>query len=148
GLGLTLMNLGRYDDALVQLRRALAVRVLVFGEEHVEVATARHNLGDLYQALGACEESLAESSRALAIWSRMLSPDHPALVVGHEVVGRALACLGRDAHALAEYERALAVVEARHERARPRSVGPIVGSACALAALRRQPEAERRFREG
>jgi serine/threonine-protein kinase len=69
-LGMTYLNLGVYDDADKQLRRALEVRRALHGQDHIDVATSMQNLsillaakGDLRGAEPLCRQALEIARR-------------------------------------------------------------------------------------
>ena len=45
-IGVALDSQGRYDEALVYYRKALAIRIKVLGEEHPDVASSYNNIGN------------------------------------------------------------------------------------------------------
>jgi esterase/lipase superfamily enzyme/Tfp pilus assembly protein PilF len=66
---------GRYPQAIELANRALALGEETFGPDHASVATALHNLAELYRAAG--RSALAEPLmlRALAVREKVLGPD-------------------------------------------------------------------------
>ncbi len=66
-LGQHLWQIGDYRGALAYHRKALAIRVELLGEDHLESAESLANLGRTLRALGQSEESSTYFERALSI---------------------------------------------------------------------------------
>jgi len=92
-LGYALINLQRYDEAIVSLNRAIALDRSQVG--------AYHNLGNSLQALGRFDEAVASYDTAIG-----LKPDQAKV---YNSRGNALQMLKRFDDALASYDRALAM---------------------------------------
>ena len=65
------------DEALVQYRKALAVREKVFGKDSTLTATSYHNIGSVLYDLGMYDEAMVELQRAFEIYSNSVGEDHP-----------------------------------------------------------------------
>ncbi|HEX3486493.1 MAG TPA: tetratricopeptide repeat protein [Micropepsaceae bacterium] len=92
-LGLALMELGRFQDALAAFTRALAIKP--------DYADALNHRGNALRALKRFDEALASYARTLAI-----NPGHADALNNR---GAALSDLRRFEQALANYDRALAI---------------------------------------
>ena len=90
-------------------RRLLELRVEVFGEESVEVALTRNNLGVTLVRQKKYQESEEAFGRALGLWTDLLGPEHHQVANTARNVGRALQLQGRYAEALPYLERALEI---------------------------------------
>ena len=68
---------GRYAEAEVHHRKALAIREKVLPADHPGVATSHNNLAVLYHEQGRYAEAGEHFLKALAIRERVSPPDHP-----------------------------------------------------------------------
>jgi tetratricopeptide (TPR) repeat protein/tRNA A-37 threonylcarbamoyl transferase component Bud32 len=136
-----LLGQRRYEEALDQDRRALAIRQRTLGSEHPEIAQTLGAIGLALNDLGRTEEALATDRQSLAIFERMLGPEHPDVAKALNNLGAALNDQGRYEEALPQFQRALQIFE--------RALGPehpLVGVlfanvADALAHLHKYDEA-------
>jgi len=110
-MGVVFDNLGRYDEAEHELRRALELRRGGGGggEDGPEVARVLTNLGNLARNRREYVEALALHREALAIDERVLGGEHPAIGYHLHNVARLLLTTGERDEALATYQRALAI---------------------------------------
>ena len=69
--------MGQYEEALLLIQRALAIREKELGPTHPDTATSLNNLAVLYKAMGQYEEALPLYERALAIREKELGPSTP-----------------------------------------------------------------------
>jgi tetratricopeptide (TPR) repeat protein/predicted Ser/Thr protein kinase len=102
---------GKYEDALAQHRRALAIQERVLGPEHLDVATSLSNLSIVLVHQGKYEEALAQVQHALAIEEAALGATHPNLSLALHTIGSILGRQGKYQEALPYLQRALAVRE-------------------------------------
>ena len=107
---------GKYDEALADLRRAVAIRAQHLAADDPALAAARRELGDVYAHLGRYDDALDSYRAAAAAEEQRLGPDHPALAATLGNLATALRAKGQYDEALAQYERARAIGE--------RSLGP------------------------
>jgi tetratricopeptide (TPR) repeat protein len=107
-----LQRQGKYDEAEVEHRRALALRESTLGLDHLDVAITRNNLANVLQRQGRYDEAEVEHRRALALRERILGSDHPLVAMSRNNLSNVLRSQGRYAEAEAELRRALAVQEA------------------------------------
>ena len=123
GYGVTLMEMGRLEEAIGQFHEVLL--------HHPENPEAHFNLGNAFAAQGRDEEAMAEYTAALRFG--------PKNAEAHNRMGLLLARQGRDAGALEHYEAALRIdpkdIEARH------NLGVVLGR------MGRLEEAIEQFRE-
>jgi eukaryotic-like serine/threonine-protein kinase len=100
----------RYDDALGDADRALAIQKRVFGPDDYMVAETYFERASLQRFRAQLPEALDGYRRAITIFERVLGPDHPrmasALVGLADVYGEE----GDHERAVAEYKRALALL--------------------------------------
>jgi tetratricopeptide (TPR) repeat protein len=122
-LGTALLGARRVDEAIGNLRRAIALDA-----NHVQALT---NLGNALVAQGVFDEAIAHYSRALAV--------DPANSVLHNNLGRALELSGNARDAQTHFRRAAALD--------PRYAEPHYNLGRAAMAARRLPEAVAEFRK-
>ncbi|MCY1013552.1 serine/threonine-protein kinase [Nannocystis pusilla] len=140
-LGLTFVNLDRFEEARQRHARALALRERALGPEHPYTTLSLGNLGRALQGLGRYEEARRTHERALALREKVLGPEHPTNAFSLNYLGAALAGLGRYEEAKDAYERALALRERAVGPGDPVAHGILTGLGSALAALGRPDEA-------
>ena len=77
-LGLVFHEQHRYAEAKSYYEQALVVWEQIRGAEHPGVATALHNLAEIYLEEGQLEQAEKHYLHSLAIRERSLQPGHPA----------------------------------------------------------------------
>jgi tetratricopeptide (TPR) repeat protein/predicted Ser/Thr protein kinase len=102
----------RYDEATRQLKRALAMRVRIFGPTHPLVALSRKQLGNVYYQQNLYDEAYEQYARALQIREQTFGPSHPSVAMIHNNLGIVLESKGDHVEARGQHERALAIWEA------------------------------------
>jgi tetratricopeptide (TPR) repeat protein len=110
-LGKLLQDEGKFDEALAQHRRALAIREKLLGPEHPYVAKSLNNIANALYGQGKYDEALAQHRRALAIREKALGLDHPDVATSLNNIASALSSQGKYDEALANLRRALAIDE-------------------------------------
>ena len=58
GLANTYLALGRFDEAVPLLKRAITITRATYGDEHLDVATWKGNLAEAYRELGRAAEAV------------------------------------------------------------------------------------------
>ncbi|MGQ0723154.1 MAG: tetratricopeptide repeat protein [Candidatus Eiseniibacteriota bacterium] len=81
------IDMGRLEEAEMQLRRAIDIRTGLHGEDHPDLARNLANLADVYRRLERYPEAEAMFLRALALKERMLGADHVDLAYTHNNLG-------------------------------------------------------------
>ncbi|MBX7083411.1 MAG: tetratricopeptide repeat protein [Nannocystaceae bacterium] len=114
--GAMLVAAGRYADAIVAHRRALA-----YWSEHapegLQVARTLDDIGAAQVQLGQLDEAIASHQRAIAIRTTIYGDQHPLVADSERELGMALSGAGRFDEAAPHLQRALAVQRAtRGER--------------------------------
>src|SRR5262249_21194873 len=99
-VAITLLMLGRLDEGLPLLQKAMAQRRKALGEDHPDTAEAYHNLGFAFQQQGKLAQALAHYEKALAGRRKVLGEVHPATASSYRNVGWCLNELGKSAEAL------------------------------------------------
>ena len=75
-LGVTQCFLGNYTAALESNKRALDMRIKLFGEEHPNTADSYHSVGDTQHSLGNYTAALESNKRALDIRIKSFGEEH------------------------------------------------------------------------
>jgi tetratricopeptide (TPR) repeat protein len=81
------IDMGRFEEAEVQLRRAIEIRTGLHGEDHPDLARNLSNLADVYRRLERYPEAEATFLRALGMKERTLGADHVDLAYTHNNLG-------------------------------------------------------------
>jgi serine/threonine-protein kinase len=115
-VGVTLSELGRFEEARVNYERALAISQKTLGPEHPEIANTLNSLGRTLVRAQHLDEAEHHLRNSLAIGQRVLGPEHSQ--VGETLLGLAEVALarGQPAQAIPPLERALSM-ENPYERA-------------------------------
>jgi tetratricopeptide (TPR) repeat protein len=100
-------NAGRYDEALAEYRRELALRDQAAERDDL-VVNAHVRISYVLSRQGRMEAALDEARSALAIAEKALGPDSPVAGHAHLNMGGVLERRGRYAEALVEFRSALA----------------------------------------
>jgi len=140
-LGIAFLRLGRYDEALERIQRAVSLREKAFGSDHPFVASSLNDLGNVFVDMGRYEESLAHYERSLALYEKALGPEHPEVATVRSNVSGVLYHLGRYEDALAQNQRSLALYERTLGKTHPSVAFALVNAGEALAAMGRYAEA-------
>jgi serine/threonine protein kinase/tetratricopeptide (TPR) repeat protein len=74
-IAVVLQDLGRYQEALAHIDRAIAIESHGLGAEHPDVASQLSNRGEILNALGRHREARQSFERARIIWERELGLD-------------------------------------------------------------------------
>jgi tetratricopeptide (TPR) repeat protein len=110
-VGLYLLGRADFEQAVLLLKRTLAIDESMFGPDHPNVATTLNNLGNVLQRLGDLQGAKAYYERALAIDEATLGPDHKKVAIRLNNLGSVLKELGDFDGAKAHLERALVIGE-------------------------------------
>lgn len=108
-LGGNLLEQNQPAQALPLFRRALEIRRALYGEEHMDTAFSRGNVGRTLRSLGDIEGALRELEAVLATRERLLGPDHPDVGQSANEIANLYHDLGRVPEAEANYRRAIAI---------------------------------------
>lgn len=76
-IGSGLRLLGRHEEALEYLQKALRIRKEIFGERHPEVVEIYMNIGISLNALGKRNEALENYQKGLQIITEFFGERHP-----------------------------------------------------------------------
>jgi tetratricopeptide (TPR) repeat protein len=140
-LGLGLMDLERYDEALPELRASRAIFERVLGPDHPNIAGTTANICGLLHEVGRYPEALVECQRACAIFTRSVGPDSPELALALMNTGDVLLEMQRPLEAMDPLRRALAIKERKLGPDHPETETSVFEVATALGTLGRHEEA-------
>ena len=108
-LGVTLTNLGRYDEAIEKYQRSLELHERLEGKDHPETGHAEHNLGYVLRRQGRYAEARAHYERALEVRRAALGPEHKETIDTAQALAKVYIVTGQRELALPLLEQALAV---------------------------------------
>jgi tetratricopeptide (TPR) repeat protein len=97
-------TLGEYQKAIEYYEQALASDLKTHGEDHLDVAINRNNLGATWDALGQYKKAIGYYEQALASDLKTYGEDHPDVAIDRNNLGMAW-------HALGEYKKAIDYLE-------------------------------------
>lgn len=97
-------SLGEYEKAIKYYELALANDLKSFGEDHLNVAINRNNLGATWDALGQYKKAIGYYEQALVSDLKIYGEDHPDVAIDRNNLGMAW-------HALGEYKKAIVYLE-------------------------------------
>lgn len=69
---------GKYEEALVQYQKALAIDLAVHGQDHPSVADSYKNIGVVYGSQGNMSAATEMYIKAYHMYLQVLGPDHPS----------------------------------------------------------------------
>ena len=101
----------KLGDALEDAKRALDLRLKVYGPRNDHVAITYHFLGNAYWALAKYPEALDAYGHATDIIVAEVGPDHPKLAATLIGMGNVHGDMGDHDRAVSDYQRALAILE-------------------------------------
>ncbi len=107
----TLRNLGRPDDALQAIQRAIGIQQEHFDPNHPTLATSYSNLAMILRHLGRLDDALQSMQRAIGIEEKHFDPNHPTLATGYSNLAMILQDLGRLDEAFQSTQRAIAILK-------------------------------------
>lgn len=105
-----LSEVGRADEAVLEARELLSIRLDRQGAEHRDTSRAHYVLGDLLRKAGQLEGAQPELERSLEIDRKIHGPEHPDRVSALVALGRTHAEAGRKPRALETLREAWDVI--------------------------------------
>ncbi len=109
GLTATLVQLGRFQEALLSAQHEIDLRERVHGPDHASTAGVHLVLGKLLLDLERPSDAIPHLAHAIRLWEAELGPDAPPLAEPVRHLGFALLHSGRPDSAVPHFERALAL---------------------------------------
>jgi eukaryotic-like serine/threonine-protein kinase len=110
-MGTVYRSLGLYPQAQAMLEKTLQLKGKIYGNDHLSVADALHNLGIVYEDQGKYDESASLFKKSLDIRSRKLKADDPEVARSLNSLGIVYYDQGKYAEAEPLLERSLAIKE-------------------------------------
>ena len=101
------MSAGHLSEAIAQYEQTLSDCIRIFGPDHPNTLTARHNLAYAYKAAGRITEAIALHEQVLTDSTRILGQDHPGTLTLRNNLALAYKAAGRITEAIALYEQVL-----------------------------------------
>ncbi|HVZ73219.1 MAG TPA: serine/threonine-protein kinase [Polyangia bacterium] len=105
-VAVSLQDLGRNQEALEHVERAIEIETRGYGAEHPELAVLVSNRGELLNALGRPHEARQSFERARIIWERELGLDSRILAYALTGIGESYLLESDAANAIVPLERA------------------------------------------
>lgn len=146
-VGAVLGRLGRRDDALVELRAALALREELLGETHPDVASTHQSIAVLEEGFDHHAEALAGYEKAYEI-TLASSGAESLLAAGYlDHIAGAMSRLGKGDEALTRRLEALAIREAQLPKTSTELADSYANLGTLLLSMDRLADAERRLQQ-
>ena len=101
------MSAGHLSEAIAQYEQTLSDCIRIFGPDHPNTLTARHNLAYAYKAAGRITEAIALHEQVLTDSTRIFGPDHPDTLTLRHNLAYVYKAAGRITEAIALYEQVL-----------------------------------------
>jgi tetratricopeptide (TPR) repeat protein len=111
-VGLVLLDLAIYEEALPYLTKALTIYKAVLGIRHLDTALCMSNLAALYDSQGEYKQALPLYEEALAIRKSVLGSRHPNTAMSLNNLGYLYQAQGEYGQALPLFEEALEIHKA------------------------------------
>ncbi len=146
-IGMTLQNLGRYDEAEPNLRRSLAIRRADLPEGHPDIAASLNNLANLLYLQNKVAEAEPLFREALAIWRTALPAGHPQIATGLNNLASLLDDQNEVVEAESLYRESLEILRAALPVGHPDIAHALNNLASFLHARNKPAEAEPLYRE-
>jgi tetratricopeptide (TPR) repeat protein len=146
-LGLLLEDEGRFSEAEPLLRKSLALRRQLLGEDHPQTLTAINNLGTLLQAAGQLVEAEALYREALGRLRRVQGEEHRETLGAINNLGVLLLVADKPEEAEPFVREAMQKLQRVVGEQHPNAMSSIANLGVVLQRLDRLDEAETCFRE-
>jgi len=108
-IGVLFKAKGDYDNALVELRKALEIRLKVLGPDHPDIASSYNHIGAVYDEKGDYENALVELRKCLEIELKMLGPENADTASSYNHIGVLYYAKGDYDNALVEFRKCLEI---------------------------------------
>jgi serine/threonine protein kinase len=105
-IAVVLQDLGRYQEALAHVDRAVEIESHALGAQHPDLAVQLSNRGEILNALGRYREARQSFERARIIWERELGLDARNLAYALTGIGESYLAEGDAVSAVVPLERA------------------------------------------
>ena len=98
------------DQALLEFKEVLRIRILLVGEQHPDTALARSHVATVIRDNGNPRGAMIELRKALRIQEAALGEGHPHVAISRNNIGVVLKQQGKAHEALLEHRRALVIL--------------------------------------
>jgi len=143
-LALVYRETKRYDEALALLSRAREIASKGDnGGRNADMATALHNMGDVYGAMQKYKESKDHYEQAIAMRKEVLGPQHPNVAESLNNYGGVLIALNLLGEALVAYDQSIEIRKFEFGATDPRTTLVMTNKAMCLDRMKRHDEATR-----
>ncbi len=105
-IGVSLINLGQYDEAIKYFQNGLKIQLLNSEDSEYEIATSYNNIGYLCAEKGDYIKALEYYQKALQIWMGKLGRKSEDVAITYINIGEALYNLSEHKNALKSYKKA------------------------------------------
>jgi tetratricopeptide (TPR) repeat protein len=109
--GNVLSNQSKYDEAIVDLERSLAIRLAAFGPDDPQVAGSYNNLGVTHYYANHLADAETQFRKAIEVWERAYGKEHPDVALAWNGLAAVLIDENRYDDGLAGFQHALAIYE-------------------------------------
>lgn len=141
-LALVYKETKRYDEALALLSRAREIAAKgENGGRNADMATALHNLGDVYAAMQKYKESKEAYEQAIAMRKEVLGPQHPNVAESLNNYGSMLIGMNLLNEALLAFDQSIEIRKLEFGATDPRTTMVMSNKAMCLDRLKRHEEA-------
>ncbi len=106
-----LQKLNRLDEALLNLRKCLAIRQLMLSPNNLTIASTYNTIAEVLQARGSWVEALELNQACQVIYEAVLGKNHPSTATIYDSIASQLQSMGRLDEAMAMYQKALKIRE-------------------------------------
>jgi eukaryotic-like serine/threonine-protein kinase len=113
-LAYVLKGMGRNEEALSHVQRAIEIEEKTFGPQHPNLATVLSNRGEILNSLDRSQDARRSFDRAIAIWERELGSDAGPLAPALTGIGISYLAEGKPTSALIPLERAVKIREGQN----------------------------------
>ena len=114
GIANVQQSMGKYNEALKNHQKVLAINEAVFGPDHLDTAKTRENIANVYREQGKHAEALELYMQVLAVEEKVLGLEHPLVADTNLNMGAAYDEMGDNEKAMECYNRALPIYERVH----------------------------------
>lgn len=98
-----------YGAAIEYMRKALALSVNYYGEDHIKTSSANGNLGIAYSMAGQYQKAIFHCNKASDIIRKQFGEDHPNVASGYNTIGNIYIDIGKLDSAQIMHEKALSI---------------------------------------
>jgi len=120
-----LYDQGKYEEGIVEARKALKLAEQIYGANHVTTAAALHDLARLHWSMGEYAKAETLYQRSVAIKEANLGKDHPSVAITLNNLANTYNSTGQYARAESLYLRSLRILETALGKDHIRVVDPL-----------------------